>query len=302
MLPKESVLILGLGEVGRSLYDLFKESGRFDVYGFDMDENKMREVVGKAMPSAVIDVMHVCYRFTESNEFIKTTLDYIKKFKPKLTIVESTVAPQTTQKIAELSKTPVVHSPVRGMHESEDTMKRDMLFWVKYVGGTTKEAALAARKHFEKLGLKVKVLRGPTETELAKLFETTYRAWMVACFQEMHRISRHCGADFDEVLDMMEDVHRHRFNKPLHFPDVIGGHCLMQNTELLQQTYDSEFLRLILDSNERRKEEIKDKAISMDVEKVRKRVERLEKDLSALGEERGTCRPKSRCDNESCHD
>jgi hypothetical protein len=76
----------------------------------------------------------------------------------------------------------------------------------------------------------------------------------------------------------------------------------MQNTELLQQTYDSEFLRLILDSNERRKEEIKDKAISMDVEKVRKRVERLEKDLSALGEERGTCRPKSRCDNESCHD
>ena len=56
-------------------------------------------------------------------------------------------------------------------------MKRDILFWSKYVGGATPEAAELAKKHFEKLGLKVKVLRGPLETELAKLFETIYRAW-----------------------------------------------------------------------------------------------------------------------------
>lgn len=42
---------------------------------------------------------------------------------------------------------------------------------------------------------------------LAKLFETTYRAWMIACLQEMHRISRHFGADFDDVVDFMEDAH-----------------------------------------------------------------------------------------------
>jgi len=35
---------VGLGEVGRSLFDLLKESGRFEVYGFDIDEEKMREV------------------------------------------------------------------------------------------------------------------------------------------------------------------------------------------------------------------------------------------------------------------
>ena len=39
------------------------------------------------------------------------------------------------------------------------------------------------------------------ETELAKLFETTYRAWMIVCFQEMHRISKRFEADFDEVVD-----------------------------------------------------------------------------------------------------
>ncbi len=64
------------------------------------------------------------------------------------------------------------------------------------------QAKEIARKHFEKLGLKVQVLKSPVETELAKLFETIYRAWMIACFQEMHRISRHFNADFDEVIEM----------------------------------------------------------------------------------------------------
>jgi len=39
------------------------------------------------------------------------------------------------------------------------------------------------------------------------------------------------------------------------------------------KSYDSEFLRLILESNERRKEEIKDESIRSEVEKIRKRVE-----------------------------
>jgi len=29
---------------------------------------------------------------------------------------------------------------------------------------------------------------------------------MIACFQEMHRISKRFGADFDEVVDFLEDT------------------------------------------------------------------------------------------------
>ena len=76
----------------------------------------------------------------------------------------------------------------------------------------------------------------------------------------MHRIWRHFGADFDEAVDVLEDIHRVRFDRPIMFPDVIGGHCIIPNTELLLKSYDSKFLRLILDSNEKRKEEVKDKA------------------------------------------
>lgn len=277
MLLRERVLIVGLGEVGHALFELFKESGKFDVYGFDLDERKMRKMVGEIETPKHVDVMHICYPCAEQEEFVQTTIKYIRKFRPELTIIESTVSPGTTRKIYELSKSPLVHSPVRGMHKTLEIMKKDILFWSKYVGGTTKESTDAARKHFEKLGLKVKVLKHSVETELAKLFETTYRAWMVACFQEMHRISKRFGADFNDIVDMLEDIHLIRFNKPLHFPDVIGGHCLIPNTELLLKSYDSKFLQLILKSNEKRKEEIKDEDIKSEVEKIRKRVKALER-------------------------
>ena len=43
-MSREKVLVVGLGEVGRTLFELLKESGRFEVYGFDFDANKMREI------------------------------------------------------------------------------------------------------------------------------------------------------------------------------------------------------------------------------------------------------------------
>ena len=278
-MPKETVLIVGLGEVGHALYDLFKENGKFDVYGYDVDKAKTRTITGKIELPKKVDVMHICIPCVKQDKVIQTTAEYMRKIKPKLTIINSTVPPGTTKKIYETTKTPIVDSPIRGMHQNLETMKRDIRFWTKYVGGTTSESAKAAKKHFEKLGLKVKILKGTAETELAKIFETTYRAWMIACFQEMHRISRSFGADFEEVVDMLADVHRVDLNKPLHFPDVIGGHCLTQNIELLLTVYDSEFLRLILESNEKRKNEIKDKEIREEIEKVKKKTEALQKEL-----------------------
>ena len=67
--------------------------------------------------------------------------------------------------------------------------------------------------------------------------------------------------------------------RPVMFPDVIGGHCLIPNTELLLKSYDSEFLRLILESNEKRREEVKDEGVRREVEKIKGRVEALGREL-----------------------
>ncbi|MEM3700274.1 MAG: GDP-mannose dehydrogenase [Candidatus Bathyarchaeia archaeon] len=281
-LVKEKVLVVGLGEVGRALFELLRESGRFEVYGFDLDADKMRRAGQTGVLPSEVDVMHVCIPCVGKEEFVENVVGYVKRFEPKLVIVDSTVSPGTTMALFERcgGRCLVAHSPVRGVHKSLEHMKWELKRWTKYVGGVNREAAEAARKHFEKAGLKTKVLRGCLETELAKLFETTYRAWMIVCFQEMHRISRSLGADFDGVVDFIEDTHRVRLDRPVMFPGVIGGHCIIPNVELLLKSYDSDFLRLILESNEKRKEEIKDKHIYKEAETVMKRVKSLQRELN----------------------
>lgn len=279
-MTKEKVLVVGLGEVGRPMFELLKESGKFAVYGIDVDAEKMRQlgVEAEKLPSKV-DVLHICIPCNDQKGFAQITDNYIERFKPNLTIVNSTVPPGTTMSIYTSSGCLVAHSPIRGIHKSVEHMKWEFKRWTKYVGGATQEAGKLACEHFEKIGLKTKLAKSCVETELAKLFETTYRAWMIACFQEMHRISMTLKADFDDVVDFLEDTHRVRLDRPIMFPDVISGHCLIPNVKLLREAYDSEFLKLILKSNEKRKDEIKAKNVLDEVNKVKRRVEKLEKEI-----------------------
>jgi len=290
VLAKETVLIIGLGEIGHTLFALLNDAKEsFVVYGLDLDQTKMQELAQnrRNVPSQ-IDTLHICLPCGSQQNFVDTAVGYIEEFKPKLTIINSTVPPGTTMKVAERCRCLIAHSPSRGVHKSPEHMKWEMKRWTKYVGGANESAAKAAHVHFEKLGLKVKVLKSSTETELAKLFETTYRAWMIACFQEMHRISKDFGADFDETVDFLEDTHLLRFDRPVMFPGVIGGHCLIPNTELLLKAYDSEFLRLILASNEKRKEEVKDKTTQKEIAKIAQRVAALEKKTGKIQKEYGS--------------
>jgi UDP-N-acetyl-D-mannosaminuronate dehydrogenase len=285
-LTKETVLVVGLGEIGRALFELLKEKDSFAVYGFDLDKTKMR-ATGQdrsKLPNEV-DTMHICLLCKIQDNFVATVASYARQFKPKLLIINSTVPPGTTKRVQQNCECLVAHSPTRGVHRSLEHMKRELKRWTKYVGGANAEATEAARKHFEKMGLKVKTLKSCTETELAKLFETTYRAWMIACFQEMHRIARSFEADFDDVVDFLEDTHRVRFDRPIMFPGFIGGHCLIPNIELLLRSYDSEFLRLILKSNQKRKEELEDKTVQKEAEKIANRVEALQKEFGVEPEE-----------------
>jgi len=274
-------LVLGLGEIGTALFSVLKdEEGSFHVYGLDLEKSKMQALnQEEAKLPARIDTMHVCLPCKKPDAFVDTVSSYTERFNPNLVIINSTVPPGTTMKVQQRCRCLVAHSPVRGVHKNPEHMKWEIRRWRKYVGGANSKATEAARKHFEKAHLRVKALNSCNETELAKLFETTYRAWMIACFQEMHRITRNIGADFDDVVDFLEDTHRIRLDRPLMYPGFIGGHCLMPNIELLMQSYDSEFLRLVIKSNEKRKIEIKDKTVQREADKIAKRVESLEKEL-----------------------
>ena len=112
-MTKETVLIIGLGEIGHTLFALLdEEKESFCVYGLDIDQAKMQELKQnkKNVPSKV-DTMHVCLPCTSQQKFVDIVAGYVSDFKPNLTIIDSTVPPGTTLKVAEKCKCLIAHSP-----------------------------------------------------------------------------------------------------------------------------------------------------------------------------------------------
>ncbi len=143
----------------------------------------------------------------------------------------------------------MVNSPVRGKHAR---MLDEVLFYTKFVGAIDPAAGERAAKHFESVGLKTKILSSPEATELAKLTETTYFGLMIAWAQEVERYCDQSGEDYDEVVSFYEGI---KFFPPVkYFPGVIGGHCVMQNIELLQKYDHSAILAAIQASNKMKME------------------------------------------------
>src|SRR5690348_12594538 len=105
MSDKKTVLVIGLGEVGKPLLSILSQS--YEAVGIDIQDPAER--IERA------NVMHICYPF-EIRDFVGETVRYIARYRPELTIINSTVAVGTTRKIAVLAGADVVHSPVRGKH------------------------------------------------------------------------------------------------------------------------------------------------------------------------------------------
>ena len=258
----ERILIIGLGEVGRPLYEILSEKF-VDVYGYDSDRSKTIHEL-KAIPKP-IEIMHIAYPYT-GGEFIDSTINYIRSFNPRLVIIHSSIPPRTTRLIQSKTNSIIAYSPVRGKHPN---LKEHLRFWTKWISAVNQAGIELAKRHLEKAGFKVKVAKDPESLELAKLWETIYRAAMIACWQEIHRISKDLGADIKVIAEFIQEVHEVLGDRPLYYPDVIGGHCLIPNTRILAEIVDSDLLSFILKSNELRSEEIKDPKIAEEVEALK---------------------------------
>lgn len=236
MSEQQKVVIVGLGEVGKPLFEL--ASRHHQVIGVDIAPPEQQ--IGK------VDVLHICFPY-EIKDFVGETARYIGLFKPAVTIINSTVGIGTTRAIAERTGTPVVNSPVRGKHVR---MLEELQHYTKFVGAIDYASAQLAARHFESMGLKTKVLAAPEATELAKLTETTYFGLMIAWAQELERYCDRIKQDYAEVTSFYDEI---KFFPPVkYFPGAIGGHCVMPNIEILSKFEDSAMLRAIKVSNQKK--------------------------------------------------
>jgi UDP-N-acetyl-D-mannosaminuronate dehydrogenase len=230
---KRKIGILGYGEVGQAIAKFYQNPKIKDLNRDDGLEG--------------VEILHICLPW--SSDFVKIVKKEIKKIKPKLTIIHSTVAPGTVGKIGGM----VVHSPIRGMHPK---LYRGIKTFLKYIGADNKKAGQLAENHFKSLGIKTKVFQPSVTTEIGKLLSTSYYALCIAWHGEMKKICDKAKVDFEKAVTDFNKTYNEGYKKlgkpnvirPVLFPPKsgIGGHCLCENAEILQKYFKSQALDLIL--------------------------------------------------------
>lgn len=213
--------ILGYGEIGKAVSQFYASPKIKDL-------NRDDGLAG-------VEILHVCIPW--SDKFIDIVKKEIKKIKPKLTIIHSTVALSATKEIGGTA----VHSPVRGVHPK---LFEGIKTFVKYIGADNKRAANLAERHFKKLNIKTKTFFPSKTTEALKLWDTAQYGWLIVLNKEIKKWCDKNNVDFEAVYTEANKTYNEGYKKlgreevlrPYlkHIEGKIGGHCIIPNCRILK--------------------------------------------------------------------
>jgi UDP-N-acetyl-D-mannosaminuronate dehydrogenase len=235
-------IILGMGEVGETLFDLFVERN-FECIGIDVNDSKCKNYSKNSIIENP-EFLHVCLpgELTGFEDITSNWIDNLKDLKAVL--VHSTVIPGTTKNIQKKSKVPILFSPIRGVHKrfSEDIKK-----YTKFISSDTDLIDQSIKSDLEKRFHKIDWMSTTKTAELAKiLVDTTYYGWLINYAQITKMICEKEGVDFDEMWKFADEIHENLSNRPKMYPGIIEGHCVIPNLNLM----DFENLNTIKKINE----------------------------------------------------
>ena len=223
-------IILGMGEVGETLFDLLVDR-KFDCIGIDLEDSKCKNYT----ENKIIEnpqYLHVCLP-GELEKFTDIVIEWINKIKNiQVVVIHSTVKPGTTKSIQERSSIPILFSPVRGVHRR---FLDDIKKYTKFISFDNKEINSEIKKDLEKRFEKVEWMSTTKTAELAKiLVDTTYYGWLINYAQITKMICEKENVDFDEMWKFADEIHENLGNRPKMFPGIIGGHCVIPNLNLVE--------------------------------------------------------------------
>ena len=223
-------IILGMGEVGETLFDLLVDR-KFDCIGIDLDNSKCKNYT----ENKIIEnpqYLHVCLP-GELEKFTDIVIEWINKIKNiQVVVIHSTVKPGTTKNIQERSSIPILFSPVRGVHRR---FLDDIKKYTKFISFDNTEINSEIKKDLENRFEKVEWMSTTKTAELAKiLVDTTYYGWLINYAQITKMICEKENVDFDEMWKFADEIHENLGNRPKMFPGIIGGHCVIPNLNLVE--------------------------------------------------------------------
>lgn len=242
-MKNSTIGVLGIGEVGRSIVELFKK--KYQVLKKDKKYDDIK--------TNKIEVLHVCIPY--SNNFSKIVTSQIKKNNPELVIIHSTVAPGTSSAINLETNTPVVHSPIMGTH---DNLPKHILKFKKFIGPVDIKSANLAKKHLQLVGIKTKVLNKSIDSELGKLLDTAYYAWNIIFGKIAWEICGELNANYEVVYKEFNKTYNEGYKntkknvtRPVlnYLRGPIGGHCVIPNAVILDKLITNVITKVILNQN-----------------------------------------------------
>jgi hypothetical protein len=215
---KNNTLIVGYGEIGKSVYAVLNK--KYNVFSIDINNTEKIEN---------IDVMHICFPYSEN--FVKEVKRYKKLYKPTYVVIHSTVPVGTSHKCK------AHYSPVRGIHPH---LEKSLETFIKYLAPNCDYL----KSYFENAGIPIEQTEKTQTLEAMKLYCTTIYALNVIAEKEVWAFCQKHGLDYNIVYKESNKTYNEGYAK-LGFPQYvrymldhkdgkIGGHCLIPNCKLLK--------------------------------------------------------------------
>lgn len=220
-------LIVGNGEIGKSLLGVFDKHYECDIIDKINEEN----------PCLDYEIMHICFPY--SDKFIDAVAEYQGRYQPKYTVIHSTVPIGTSAAVNS------IHSPCVGIHPH---LMESLKVFTKFLGG--KDAGAVAQ-YFRRAGVKVYLTDNSDSTELMKIMSTTYYGMCIEYTKEVKRQCDYFGIPFElwsiwttNYNEGYEMLGYPEYTRPNLIPIMtsIGGHCIRPNLELLNSPF-TKFLK-----------------------------------------------------------
>jgi len=221
-------LIVGRGEIGKSLYSVLKDSYNVNIVDIS-DTSEM-------LPG----IMHICFPYSE--RFVEQVKAYQKYYEPTYTIIHSTVPVGVSKKCN------AIHSPCVGIHPH---LAKSLKTFTKFLGG---EKASEVAQYFRRAGINIYLFDKSETTELMKVLSTSFYGLLIEWTKEVKRQCEKYDVPF-EAWTLWTNNYNRGYNL-LGYPEYtrpnlipiktkIGGHCIIPNLDFLEGT----FFKLIKELN-----------------------------------------------------
>ena len=92
-------------------------------------------------------------------------------------------------------------------------------------------------KLMKKCGVKTKRVSNTLTLELAKIVvDTSYYGWLINYAQLSNMIAIQHKVNYDEMWSFADEIHKFLGNRPKMYPGFIGGHCIIPNLDLMNDS------------------------------------------------------------------